>query len=99
MQAGLIIAGCQCRDLGLCLLRRLRVHHISWADLGTRSYFRDVGMSGDRQRGWFLGTEFENRSMGEASEFIKARARERRITVKGLAESGLDGDSGYRTWD
>lgn len=92
MQAGLIIAGCQCRDLGVCLLRSLRVHHISWADLGTRSYFRDVGMAGDRQRGWFLGAKSENKSMGEASEFM-------RITVKGLAESGLDGDSGHRTWD
>lgn len=47
------------RDQGLCLLRAVRVHHINWAVLGTesggesrtqgtRSYFRDVGMAGDR---------------------------------------------------
>lgn len=52
VHAGLTLVGCQCKDLDFCLLRRVRVHHINWAVLGTRSYFRVVGMAGDRQRGW-----------------------------------------------
>lgn len=37
--------------------------------------------------------------MNEALGFIKVKVRGRKITMKGLAESGLDGESGPRTWD
>lgn len=38
-QTGRTLAGCQCRDPGLCLLRRIRVHHINWAIQGAKVLF------------------------------------------------------------
>ena len=95
------------RNQGPCLLRGARVHHINWAVWGTvRRRIQDTGNKVLLQRcgrSWgqaeeagpgILGEESGNRSMAETLGFI--RVRERRITMEGLAESGLHGNLGDR---